>query len=54
MAEYACHLGLILVEQHPPRSEKAFYARAKTPLAIHFSRSSWEASTLPPWNCTVS
>jgi hypothetical protein len=35
--EYACHLGLILVEQYPPRSEMAFYARAKNPLAIFFS-----------------
>ena len=34
---YACHSGLILVEEHPPRSEAAFYARAKEPLAIFFS-----------------
>lgn len=35
--EYACHIGLILVEQYPPRSERAFYARAKKPLAVFFS-----------------
>ncbi len=34
---YACHSGLILVEQYPPRSEMAFYARAKKPLAVFFS-----------------
>lgn len=36
LEEYACHLGLILVEDHPPRSERAFYARAKRPLAVFF------------------
>lgn len=34
--EYGCHLGLILVEDPPPRSETAFYARAKEPLALFF------------------
>lgn len=34
--EYACHMGLILVEEHPPRSEAAFYERAKEPLAVFF------------------
>jgi hypothetical protein len=34
---YACHSGLILVEDPPPRNEAAFYARAKEPLAIFFS-----------------
>ncbi len=34
---YACHMGLILVEEYPPRSEMAFYARAKKPLAVFFS-----------------
>lgn len=34
---YACHCGLILIEEHPPRSEAAFYARAKEPLALFFS-----------------
>lgn len=36
MEEYTCHLGLILVEQYPPRSELAFYACAKKPLAVFF------------------
>ncbi|MDQ2902873.1 MAG: hypothetical protein M3Y81_04895 [Chloroflexota bacterium] len=34
--EYGCHIGLILVESPPPRSETAFYARAKQPLVIFF------------------
>lgn len=34
--EYACHSGLIVVEAPPPRSEAAFYARAKEPLTIFF------------------
>jgi len=34
---YACHMGLILVEEYPPRSEMVFYARAKKPLAVFFS-----------------
>src|SRR6266446_7871883 len=35
--EYACHIGFILVEEYPPRSEMAFYARAKKPLTVFFS-----------------
>lgn len=39
MEEYDCHLGLILVEQYPPQSERAFFARAKQPLAVFFCTS---------------
>ncbi|GCE23555.1 hypothetical protein [Dictyobacter kobayashii] len=35
--EYACHMGIILVEQSPPQSEMSFYASAKKPLTVFFN-----------------
>src|SRR5260370_2898771 len=37
MEAYGCHARLILVQNYPPKGERAFHARAREPLAVSYT-----------------